>query len=241
MAIKGKGKTKPKQPARAPRRAPVPVKPPFAQRGWVRALAAFLAGVTALAVVWWAWENLDKQHNTKDEAAKQALQRDALSAWGKGNLEPTLSTVGQLQGGGAPQIATSVGPAIDAITKGDDPGVKAGDMTSLADALDTAAGKLDKFKLAEAITDHGFDKAQTDVITTVQSEIAEGLRSYAVAARLTARAIEDPAAAEDLAAAAKEAFDTGQALVQRGWNSYTNVTAAAGVPLQVPQGLGTGG
>jgi hypothetical protein len=240
MAIKGKGKTKPKQAARAPRREPVPVKPPFFQRGWVRALAAFLAGLAVMAVAWWAWENLDQQSNTKDAAAEQTLQRDAVSAWGKGNLEPTVTSVGQLQGGGSPQIATSVGTALEALKQGGDPGVTPEDLTSLADELDKAAGKLDRFELSDTIADHGFDKAQVDLITTVQSEVADGLRSFAVAARLTARAIEDPRD-EDLAAAAQEAFDTGEGLVQRGWNSYTNIAAQAGVPLQPLQGLPTGG
>jgi len=240
MAIKGKGKTKPKQAPRAPRREPVPVKPPFLQRGWVKALAAFLAGLVVLSVAWWAWENLDKERNNKDLTASQSQQRDALSAWGKGNLEPTLTSVGQLQGGGAPQIATSVGAALDALKKEGDPGVSAEDLTSLADKLDKAADDLDRFKLSDAIAGRGFDQAEVDLITTVQSEIAAGLRSFAVAARLTARAIDAPND-EGLAAAAKEAYDTGQGLLQHGWNSYTNIAAQAGVPLQALQGLPAGG
>jgi post-segregation antitoxin (ccd killing protein) len=240
MAIKGKGKTKPKQAARAPRREPVPVKPPFVQRGWVRALAAFLAGLAVLAVAWWAWENLDHQHNTKDAAAKLSLQREAVTAWGKGNLEPALTSVGQLQAAGAPQVATSVGTALDALKKGDDPGVKADDLTSLADKLDKAAANLDRFTLSDTIADHGFDPTQADLITTVQSEAASSLRSFAVADSLTARAIADPKD-EDLAATAKEAYDTGQTLVQRAWNSYINISTLTGVPIQAQQGLPTGG
>jgi len=241
MAIKGKGKTKAKQPARAPRREPVPVKPPFVRRGWVRALVAFLAGLAMMSVAWWAWENLDQQGNNEDAAARQALQREALSAWGKGNLEPALASVGQLQGGGAPQIATSVGAALDALQKGDDPGVAAGELTALADKLDTAARRLDRFKLSDTIGGR-FDIAQVDLITTVQSETASGLRSLAVSARLTARSLEDPQD-DELAAAATEAYDAGQELIRHGWNSYTNIAAQAGVPLQAPQPLGlpTGG
>jgi hypothetical protein len=245
MAIKGKGKTRPKPAPRGPRHEPVPVKPPFFRRGWVKGLAAFLAGLLAMSVAWWAWENLDKERNNKDLTAAQAQQQQALSAWGKGNLEPTLSTVGQLQGGGTPQIATNVGTALDALKKGTDPGATAKDMTALADKLDKAAHDLDTFKLADAIANHGFESTQVDVITTVQPEIASSLRSFAVAARLTARAIADPKDTA-LAAAAKEAYDTGLALLQRGWNSYANIAAQAGVPLQtaqqgLPTGLPTGG
>ncbi len=240
MTIKGKGKTRQKQAPRAPRRAPVPVKPPFFQRGWVKAVAAFLGGLLVMSMVWWAWENLDKERNSKDLATAQGQQQQALSAWAKGNLEPTLSTVGQLQGGGTPQIATNVGTALDALAKGDDPGATADEMTALADKLDKAAKALDKFGVGDVISGHGFDSAQTDVITTVQSEIASALRSLAVAARLTARAIEDPKDQEQVAMA-KEAFDTGQSLLQHGWNSYANIAALAGVPLPAPQGLASGG
>jgi hypothetical protein len=241
MAIKGKGKTKPKRAARAPRHEPVPVKPPFARRGWVKATATFLAGLLAMSVVWWAWENLDQQRNAKEQATHQGLQRDALSAWGKGNLEPTVTSVGQLQGGGAPQIATNVGTAVDALAKGDDPGVTADELTTLADKLDKAAGALDRFALSDTIAGHGFDdKAQVDVITTVQSEMAAGLRSLAVGARLTAQIVTDPALEKTLGDPAKAAYDTGQALILRAWNSYTNISAAAGIPLQPAQGVGTG-
>jgi hypothetical protein len=240
MAIKGKGKTKPKRAARAPRHEPVPVKPPFARRGWVKVTATFLAGLLAMSVVWWAWENLDKQQNTKATATSQSLQRDALAAWGKGNLEPTITSVGQLQGGGAPQVATNIGTALDALAKGTDPGVTTDEMTTLADTLEKAADKLNKFALSDTIGGHDFDTAQVDVITTVQTEMVAGLRSLAVAARLTAQIIEDPSLEKALGDTAQAAYDNGQALILRAWNSYTNLSAAAGIPLQPVQGVGAG-
>jgi hypothetical protein len=240
MTIKGKGKTKPKQTPRAPRRAPVPVKPPFFQRGWVTALASFLAGLLVLALVWWAWENLDQEHAATDLATKQAQQREAVTSWGKGNLEPTLTSVGQLAGGGTPQVATSVGTALDALQKVTDPGTTSQDLTALADKLEKAAAKLDKFNLTDAISDHGFDAAQTDVMTTVQAEIAAALRGDAVAARLTADVIDDPANSK-LLVVARDAHEDAQGLLQRGWNSYANIAAVAGVPLQPQTALPTGG
>jgi len=92
MAIKGKGKTKSKQVSRAPRREPVPVKKPFAQRGWVRGLVLFMCGVLVLSVTWWAYENIDQQRNASKAAATQGQQREAVSVW-KVNLEGTLSSV----------------------------------------------------------------------------------------------------------------------------------------------------
>ena len=117
MAIKGKGKTKPKQPARAPKRGPVPVPKPFAQRTWVRVMASFIAGVFLVSMCWWVWEGLDKNRNQKAAAADLSQQQQAIAAW-KATLEATLSTVGQVQGAAPPQVAPTLAPAIDAIAKG---------------------------------------------------------------------------------------------------------------------------
>jgi hypothetical protein len=241
MAIKGKGKTKSRQPPRAPRHEPVVVKKPFAQRGWVRGLVLFLCGVLVLSVTWWAYEGIDKQRNASKAASAQAQQREAVSAW-KVNLEGALSSVGQVQGGATPQIAADVGTAITNLGKGTDAGVTADQLTSEADNLEKAATTLAKFKLTDTVADHGFDETQTDLITTIQPEITAGLRSLAVAARLTAMAMQDPANADDLLAEAKTANTSGQDLIARGWSSYTNISTLAGLPPPVQQQpIGSGG
>ena len=239
MAIKGKGKTRSKQPARAPRHEPVPVKPPFGRRTWVRVTAAFIAGVFLLSVTWWVWENLDKNSNAKAAAARTASQRQAIAQW-KAKLEPALQGVGQLQGGAGPQIATQLGPVLDALSKGTDPKVTADDLTTLAKNLDDAANALAKITISDVITGHGFDRSQSDVITAAQSEMIGGLRSLHVAAQLAALAIQTPGKQAALADAAKEAYATGQDLIERGWTRYVNVSAAAGVQLPLPQGLPAG-
>ena len=238
MAIKGKGKTKSRQPPRAPRHEPVVVKKPFAQRGWVRGLVLFLCGVLVLSVTWWAYEGIDKQRNASKAASAQAQQREAVSAW-KVNLEGALSSVGQVQGGATPQIAADVGTAITNLGKGTDAGVTADQLTSEADNLEKAATTLAKFKLTDTVADHGFDETQTDLITTIQPEITAGLRSLAVAARLTAMAMQDPSNADDLLAEAKTANTSGQDLIARGWSSYTNISTLAGLPPPVQQPIGS--
>jgi hypothetical protein len=241
MAIKGKGKTKSRQPPRAPRHEPVVVKKPFAQRGWVRGLVLFLCGVLVLSVTWWAYEGIDKQRNASKAASAQAQQREAVSAW-KVNLEGALSSVGQVQGGATPQIAADVGTAITNLGKGTDAGVTADQLTSEADNLEKAATTLAKFKLTDTVADHGFDETQTDLITTIQPEITAGLRSLAVAARLAAMAMQDPANAVTLLAEAKTANAAGQDLIARGWSSYTNISPLAGLPPPVQQQpIGSGG
>src|SRR6185369_11250065 len=114
-------------------------------------------------------------------------------------------------------------------------------LGSEADGLEKAASTLAKFKLTDTVADHGFDQTQTDLITTIQPEITAGLRSLAVAARLTAMAMQDPANADDLLAEAKTANTSGQDLIARGWSSYTNISTLAGLPPPVQQPIGSGG
>jgi len=236
MAIKGKGKTRAKQPARAPRRAPVPVKPPFAQRTWVKATAAFIAGVFLMSMCWWVWENLDRDRNAKAAADTQTQQQQAIAAW-KAELESSLATLAQLQGAAVPQIAPTLQPALDAVSKGTDAGVTAADMNALAGQLDGAARQLEKFKLSEAIKDHGFNVDETQVITSGQAEIAAALRSFSVAAQLTSLALETSGQQDALVVAATQAVQTGQQLLASGWTKYANASEAAGMPLPLPQGL----
>lgn len=238
MAIKGKGKTRAKQVARAPRREVVPVKPPFAQRTWVKATAAFIAGVFLVSMCWWVWENLDQDRNAQKAADARTQQQQTIQAW-RTELQTDLADVAQVQGGSVPQIATAVQPALDALGKGNDPGVTAADMRTLAGQLDGAADKLAKFSIADAITDHEdvFTKDQVQVMTAAHAEIVAALRSFAVAATLTSLAIAAPEDQQDLVAAADEAMKTGQDLLTSGWTKYANASDAAGLPLAMPQGL----
>lgn len=236
MAIKGKGKTKTKQPARAPRRAPVPVKPPFAQRTWVKATAAFIAGVFLMSMCWWVWENLDKDRNAKKAADAQTQQQQAIGQW-KAELESSLANVAQVQGAAVPQIAPTLQPALDALSKGTETGVTSADMDTLAGQLDDAVKALGKFKLSDAIKDKGFTVDQTQVITGGQAEILAALRSFQVAAQLTSLTLSTPGQQDELVAAATEAAQTGQQLLATGWTKYANAADAAGMPLALPQGL----
>lgn len=238
MAIKGKGKTRAKQVARAPRREVVPVKPPFAQRTWVKATAAFIAGVFLVSMCWWVWENLDQDRNAQKAADARTQQQQTIQAW-RTELQTDLADVAQVQGGSVPQIATAVQPALDALGKGNDPGVTAANMRTLAGQLDGAADKLAKFSIADAITDHDdvFTKDQVQVMTAAHAEIVAALRSFAVAAKLSSLAIAAPEDQKDLVAAADEAMKTGQELLTSGWTKYANASDAAGLPLALPQGL----
>ena len=156
------------------------------------------------------------------------------------NLEPTLQTVGTVfWRSHAPDRDRrgSAGRAREGQGRGREPA----QLVSEADNLDKAAKTLAGFKLADTIANHGFDEMETDLITTIQPEIIAGLRSLAVAARMTALAIQDPSKADTLIPAAKKASSTGQDLLSRAWASYTNISTFAGIPPQLPQPAGAGG
>ena len=239
MAIKGKGKTRAKAPARAPRRAPVPVKPPFAQRTWVKATAAFIAGVFLMSMCWWVWENLDKDRNAKQAASDQVQKQGAFTAW-KTELETSLASLTQVQGASVPQIATTIQPALKALGDGTDPGVTAADMDTLEKQLDTAATKLEKFDLSGTITGHEFSFEDTEVITAAQAEIVAALRAYRVAAQLTSVAVSTPGNNDAIVAAAGQSLQTGQKLLESGWTKYANVASSVGLQLSLQQGLAAG-
>ncbi len=110
MAIKGKKRTKTRQPVRAPRRGPVPVPVPFAKRRGVQALAAFIAG---LLVFWggiWLTNGLREQDRTTRTEAQDLLRRRAASSW-KTLVETEVGTIGQVQEGTPPVILPQL-PAI---------------------------------------------------------------------------------------------------------------------------------
>jgi hypothetical protein len=115
------------------------------------------------------------------------------------------------------------------------------DLDTLAGQLDDAAKGLATFALADTIRNQGFDPSQASVITAAQDEIVAGLRSLALAARLTSLALENPDQADALVAEAARAEKAGQSLIQTGWTKYGNVAGAAGIALPGPQGLPAGG
>jgi hypothetical protein len=73
MAIKSKGKTKARPASKGPRRGPVPVPKPFAQRRWVQLTALFIAGLLAMTVFVWATNGLRR------ELGEQIWRRRATS------------------------------------------------------------------------------------------------------------------------------------------------------------------
>jgi len=223
MAIKSKGKTKARPASKGPRRGPVPVPKPFAQRRWVQLTALFIAGLLAMTVFVWATNGLRRERASNQAASDLASRQQALSKW-KAILEPQITAVGQLKGDIPPTVASDVTA-----------------LTGSAKGLGTAAKAIDTFDLAGTITEQGFDVASAAALTSSKAEIVEGLRLYQQAAELAALALSSPKPLKaELAAHAKAVLDSGTTLLQTGWNKYASTLRLSELVAGGSPSVGTG-
>jgi hypothetical protein len=230
MTIKGKGKTKTRQVARAPRRAPVEVPKPLYERTWVRVVAALLLGAVAVMLVVWITNSLRTSSRESDEAAKRELRQDALSTI-RTEYEAALGTVGAIQDPIGPVLAPQVREAADALAKGKESPVPADELTQLATDLGDAATALEGFDLTAAIRDQGFDAGQTEALLSSRAELAAALRDMEQAATILVVAVDtdDPDTAAALAGSATALADTADGLAREGWRVYRNALVEAGL------------
>jgi hypothetical protein len=229
MAIKSKGRTKPRQAARAPRREPVDVRGPLLSRRWVQLVAAFLVGLGVFWFAIWLTNGLRDQQATKDLEAQIAKQRQAMQSW-KAELETQIGGLAPIQDPVPPAVGTDVSAAARAISKGQDPKVAAAALSAKAEDLTKAADALETYALADTIRDHGFNADRVNTITVSRTEIVQSLRLFANAAILTARAIDAPdELAKPIAERALEVTDSANALLNDAWRAYQLVLADAGL------------
>ncbi len=229
MAIKGKGKTKSRPPARAPRREPVEVKPPFFLRRRVQVIGAFLAGIMVMVLGTWVTNGL-RQQNADDQAkADASKQRSAGLAW-QSTVETALGAIGTIAPGAPPTILPTVGTTIAAIQKGKVPPDAA---KTLQQAQDDAKGAIDaisKVKLADEIRDKGFTVGEVNYFLNSQARIVEALQLYSRAASVATIAAD--ASGGTQAALADEAASiqaTADQILQEGWSDYQQALFASGI------------
>ena len=225
MSIKSKGKTKQRSVARGPRRAPVPVPKPFAQRRWVQFTALFVAGVLVTLFVFWGWHGWRGYQADHRAAQELATRQQALSKW-KAVLEAQITAVGQLQGSVPPTVATDITAAVQALASGEPPPSTSADLQTSASALGKAAKALDDFDLAGTITEQGFDARASTALTSSKVELIQALRLYQQAGRLAILAMAaDGKTQTDLASSAKAVGDSAASLLEAGWLKYTSTLA----------------
>ncbi len=242
MAIKGKGKTKPRQAAKAPRRGPVAVPTPFVRRRWVQVTAAVTVGVLGAMFVIWITNALRAQGEDDRLARERVSQQEALTQW-QATVNGQLGTVGQIQDPLPPSVAPQLAAALADIAKGEKPALDADQLATTRDDLEAAAKALEDFDLAGTVRDRGFG-AEVESLITGRTEFVEGLKLIEQAAALAALALEaldagDQALAEDLAKEGTSLHEAGNRLIADAWRKYQNVLTLVG--LRQPSGALTGG
>jgi hypothetical protein len=242
VAIKGKGKTRSRPPARAPRRAPVDVPTPFTQRRWVQIVAALLIGAGIVWFLIWLTNGI-RQGTVEDrEAAAAVERRRAVQGW-KELVETEIPKVGAVGAAGVPPtIAADLTATIEGLADGDD------DVTAidgLDERLEAGATALEDYDLAGAIRDTGFEVGEASALLDSQAGMVSAFRAYAVAARLTVAASELPEGERNGFVAEAQTVSEGAAVtLQAAWNDYLLGLGAAGfspAAAGAAPGLDTGG
>lgn len=238
MAIKGKGRTRGRQVARAPRRAPIEVKPPFFLRRWVQVSLAFTAGILLMVLGVWVTNGLRQQRARDRAKADAADQRTAALRW-QSEVEGALGKVGTLTPGAPPSVLPAIGDTIGALQKGK---VPAGAAETLRTAREDARGAIDPiqaFALADDLRGKGFDQGEVNYFLNSQERLVEALQLYQRAAAIAARAAV--ARADERTAIAEQAAGvqaSGDQILQEGWADYQQALFAGGI-AQTPLTAGS--
>jgi hypothetical protein len=234
MAIKGKGKTKGRQASRAPRRAPVEVKPPLFLRRRVQVSLAFLAGLLLMVFAVWVTNYL-RQQRADDKAATQATaQRTAGQKW-KTQVEGALGKVGTLSPGAPPALFPDLATTIAGLQKGHVPDGAAATLKQSQTDARAAIDPLKAYKLSDGVRDIGMDAEQVSWFLNSQTRFVEALELYEQVAANAALAIAAPddqrAAIADGAAAIQ---DRAAEILQDGWTDYTNALGSVQIVQSPP-------
>ncbi len=235
MAIKGKGRTKGRQVARAPRREPVPVPVPFFRRRWVQIGLAFVIGLGVATTTVWATNGVRDNRRIEDEAADLIAQKTALETW-RAKLDVQLATVGVLQYPNPPSVGERLATVLGQIVRGEETSISAEQLRQDADALKAAAKELEDYDLSKLIRDaDAFEAIQTEWLLLSRSEFTKGFDAYRQATLLAIDALgaeEDQAT--DLATQAKGVADIGTGLLESAWRFHLNALRSADITVGLP-------
>jgi hypothetical protein len=228
MAIKGKGKSKPRSAAKAPRRAPVAVPAPFARRRWVQVTAAFVLGLGLFWLGIWVTNGLRDQDAQAANDAQLQQQVTALQRW-QSQVETEIGPIAPLQDPLPPTLAADAKSAAASLAKGKEPTESPESLTTQADQLSAAADALEKFDLAGAVSGKGFgDGANTIIVSKV--ELVEALRLYSEATSLTVAAFDAPEAeAKAMAEHATGVMESADRLLNDAWRGYQLMLGSVGL------------
>lgn len=234
MAIKGKGKTKGRQASRAPRRAPVEVKPPFFIRRWVQVSLAFVAGLLLMVFAVWVTNYL-RQQSADDKAATQATQQRTAGQKWKSQAEGALGTVGTLSPGAPPALFPDLATTITGLQKGHVPDGAAATIKAAVSDAKAAIAPLKSYKLSDSVRDIGMGAEQVSWFLDSQTRFVQALELYeqaAVNASLAIGATDTQRTA--IADAASAIQNRASEILQDGWTDYTNALGSVSIVESPP-------
>src|SRR5688500_8548213 len=188
MAIKGKGRTKARQPVRAPRRGPVPVPVPFFRRRGVQAVAAFLAG---LLVFWggvWLTNGLRAQETSERDREQELLRRRAGAAW-EDLVTTEVGAIGQITEGRPPVLLPRVREVVSGLSEKPPKGASDTRGTAAEDAK-TAMDAIDAYELSSSLADKGFDQGQVLRFLSARDELLTAIEFSRQAALVGVLAVD---------------------------------------------------
>jgi hypothetical protein len=231
MAIKGKGRTRTRQPVRAPRRGPVPVPVPFARRRGVQAIAAFVAG---LLVFWggiWLTNGLRAQDTTERDREQELLRRRAGAAW-ENMVATEVGAIGQIEEGRPPVILPQIRNEIARLAERT-PEDAVSTLEAAAKAAKETIDGIDAYKLSDSLRDKGFEQGEVLRFLSAKDELVASIELSRQAALLGALAagLEGTDRRAALARAQK-LVSLADAAVLRFQTHHSEALAAAGIIRQ---------
>lgn len=231
MAIKGKGRTRARQPVRAPRRDPVPVPLPFFRRQGVQVVAAFLVGSLVFWGGVWLTNGLRAENTSERDREQELLQRRTGAAWEK-LVSTEVSTIGQIQAGQPPVILPQVRSVLTVLAQKTPNGAVSALQTAAKDAK-AAIDAIEKYPLSSSLSDKGFSQGGVLRFLSARDELVTSIQLYREAALLGVLAAELEGTDRDAAIARAQGLLTlADAAVLRFQTHQAEALAAAGIIRQ---------
>ena len=229
MAIKGKGRTRARPTARAPKREAVPVPVPWVRRRWVQMLAAFMAGLLVFWGAIWLTNGLRNERSSSEQAAQALEKRRAGTAW-QSMIGTELGKVGgQHELGSPPVVFPQVRSALADLANRT-PKDAASSLRQVATQAKAMADVVQNYDLSESLAGKGFDKGSVLRFLSARDELTTALALYREVALLGAAAARfDPKDRAELLGRAQSLLAQAETALQRFETHQIEALSAAGI------------
>jgi hypothetical protein len=229
MAIKGKGRTRARPMARAPKREAVPVPLPWVRRRWVQMLAAFLAGLLVFWGAIWLTNGIRDERNSSEQASQSLERRRAGTAW-QSMIGTELGKIGGQHELGSPPIVFPQMRSTLADLANGTPEDAAASLRQIATQSKAMADAVQKYALSESLADKGFDKGSVLRFLSARDELTTAMTLFREAALLGAAATKlDPKDRAEVIGRAQSLVVQAQAALQRFETHQIEALSAAGI------------